>query len=282
MNGSLSTGVSALKSFTKGIETIGNNIANVNSTAFKRSRVEYAQNFVDTLERSSAAPGDGEPNTSSRLQVGGGVQIDAISTNFTQGSLVTTGLDTDLAIDGRGFFQLREVDSTGQPIGVDMFTRAGNFRIDETGFIVNPDGFRLVGTNDLDINVAFTTTNGVSLEAVRFDTTGNVKLLLSDGTVDSSRGTVKLQDFRDPQALIQEGKGIFTNNINDSAGRLTTSVTAGTDGLGLIRSNTLELSNVDLTEEFSNMITTQRSFQAGARIITTTDQLLSEAVNLKR
>jgi flagellar hook protein FlgE len=282
MNGSLSTGVSALKSFTKGIETIGNNIANVNSTAFKRSRVEYAQNFVDTLERSSAAPGDGEPNTSSRLQVGGGVQIDAISTNFTQGSLVTTGLDTDLAIDGRGFFQLREVDSTGQPIGVDMFTRAGNFRIDETGFIVNPDGFRLVGTNDLDINVAFTTTNGVSLEAVHFDTTGNVKLLLSDGTVDSSRGTVKLQDFRDPQALIQEGKGIFTNNINDSAGRLTTSVTAGTDGLGLIRSNTLELSNVDLTEEFSNMITTQRSFQAGARIITTTDQLLSEAVNLKR
>jgi flagellar hook protein FlgE len=282
MNGSLSTGVSALKSFTKGIETIGNNIANVNSTAFKRSRVEYAQNFVDTLERSSAAPGDGEPNTSSRLQVGGGVQIDAISTNFTQGSLVTTGLATDLAIDGRGFFQLREVDTTGQPIGTEMFTRAGNFKIDETGFIVNPDGFRLVGTNDLDINVAFATTNGVSLEAVRFDTTGGVNLLLSDGTVDTSRGTVKLQDFRDPQALIQEGKGIFTNNVNDSAGRLTTSVTAGTDGLGLIRSNTLELSNVDLTEEFSNMITTQRSFQAGARIITTTDQLLSEAVNLKR
>jgi len=107
MNGALSTGVSALKSFTKGIETIGNNIANVNSTAFKRSRVEYAQNFVDTLERSSAAPGNGEPNTSSRLQVGGGVQIDAVSTNFTQGSLVTTGVSTDLAIDGKGFFSFK-------------------------------------------------------------------------------------------------------------------------------------------------------------------------------
>lgn len=281
MNGALSTGVSALKSFTKGIETIGNNIANVNSTAFKRSRVEYAQNFVDTLERSSAAPGDGEPNTSSRLQIGGGTQIDAISTNFAQGSLVSTGVSTDLAIDGRGFFHLREVDDAGALIGTDMFTRAGNFKMDEQGFLVNPDGFRLIGTDDTFIDVSYTPTGTETLEAIQIDVNGQVTQILSDGT-SVAKSVVRLQDFRDPQGLIQKGKAIFTNNINDSAGLITTAQVPGEGGLGLVRSNTLELSNVDLTEEFSQMITTQRSFQAGARIITTTDQLLSEAVNLKR
>jgi flagellar hook protein FlgE len=282
MNGALSTGVSALKSFSKGIETIGNNIANVNSTAFKRSRVEYAQNFVDTLERSSAASGNGEPNTSSRLQMGGGVQIDAISTNFTQGSFVSTGVSTDLAIDGRGFFNLREFDDAGAAVGTDMFTRSGNFRIDEEGNLVNTDGFRLIGTDDTFINVAYTPKTTEVLESVEIDVKGQVSLLLSDGTTDTTKGVVRLQNFRDPQGLNEQGKGIFTNNNNDSAGVIAAAQIPGDSGLGLIRSKTLELSNVDLTEEFSQMITTQRSFQAGARIITTTDQLLSEAVNLKR
>ncbi len=283
MNNTINIGVSALKSFAKGIETIGDNIANVNSTAHKSSRLEYSENFVETLERSSAAPGNGnQPLGSARLQLGGGVQIDAVSQDFSQGAIKTTGFATDLALEGRGFFHVKEVDTAGGATGNEFYTRAGNFRLDQTGFLVTTDGFRVQQIGGADINLAYTANDGRTLEAVDIDLNGQVRLMLSDGTIDTTRGIIQVSDFRDSQGLVKQGKGYFENDSNDSAGLITEFNQAGLGGLGKVRARSLEQSNVDLTEQFAEMITTQRSFQAGARIITTADQLLTEAVNLKR
>ena len=323
---SLNSGVSALKSFTKGIEVIGNNIANVNTTAFKASRVNYSESFSDILRRSNASPSDGTGSNLTSVQVGTGVQIGDISSRFSQGSINTTGITSDLAIAGEGFFQVR--DPAG---GREYATRSGIFRVDDRGNFVTPHGLRVQGlgggsisyqatsqdgeliftpigtapaqVGDIDLSFNLAVGSGISnatagsfsdtavearapsLDATEIDEFGNIRFLLSNG--DSySPGRVLLFNFRDPQALVREGNGLYS--AFDSAGvigggTLSASDNApGSKGLGTIQAGALELSNVDLTEEFANVISTQRSFQAGARILTVSDDILQEVVNLKR
>ena len=325
---SLTSGVAALRSFAKGLEVIGDNIANVATTGFKGSRARYEDSFSDVLRRSAPAPADGNGSNTSAMQVGSGVQVASIRQKFTQGALTTTGVGTDLGIAGNGFFRVRDSVS-----GSDFVTRAGDFRLDSNGFVVTNAGMRVQGLNDgtatfeatvingkltfaktastpaaavgdLKIDADLTIANGglvngtggaftdaeVEAAAPRIDSftidpTGNVVLFMSNG--DSfNRGQALLQSFRDPSALMREPGNLFSGL--DSAGPIggltltAANNTPGGGGLGNIQSGTLELSNVDLTEEFADLITTQRSFQAGSRVITVSDQVLEDVVNLKR
>jgi flagellar hook protein FlgE len=325
--GTLTSGVSALQSFSKGMEVIGDNIANVNTTAFKGSQAEYADAFGDILRNSASSPSSGNGSDTITMQIGEGVKVDSVKANFGQGTLNPTGVPTDFGISGNGFFQVRDTSGGGT-----YATRAGNFRVDDQGYLTTTQGYRVQGLSDgggvftasvdangklnyvlssttapstvgdLKINLDTTVANGTlvnntggaftnaeieanapKINGFGVNSTGDIVLQLSDGET-LTRGTVLLQNYQDPNALTRVQGNLYTSLQNaNPIGGLTLSATNNTPskaGNGSIEQGTLELSNVDLTQEFSNLINTQRSFQAGSRVITTADQVLQEIVNL--
>jgi flagellar hook protein FlgE len=278
--GTLTSGVSALRTFSKGLEVIGNNIANINTTGYKSSQATFADSFSNTLRAS--APSSGSTSSQSAIQVGTGVQLSTIQTNFNQGALNSTGNITDLGVSGKGFFIVKDATS-----GTQYATRDGQFRVDDNGFLVTSGGLRVqgkVGAAVADIQIGASLPVGAQLQNISFDTSGHLIESYSDGT-SATTAQIQLQSFSDPSALMREGSNLFTGLT--SAGPLGGGVLAGSNdpgsnGLGLIQSGTLESSNVDLTDQFSQLITTQRSFQAGSRLITVSDSVLEDIVNLKR
>jgi flagellar hook protein FlgE len=266
---SFTSGVSAVKTFGKSLEVIGDNIANVNTTGFKGSRTTNQDNFSQTFERSSAGV-DPVPATFA-MQVGSGTSVASISQKFIQGVLSTTGSPADIGIAGNGFFQVIN------PSNNETFvSRAGDFRVDNQGFFTTPQGYRLQG-KDGDIKLA-TPPEDATLESYSINSTGVLREYYSDGT-SKETNTIVLQNFINPNALMKTGMNLFTGM--DAAGPIE-AAQAGTAGLGLVKQGTLELSNVDLTQEFSDLILAQRAFQAGSRIITVSDSVMEEIVNLKR
>jgi flagellar hook protein FlgE len=284
----MGSGVSALRTFMKGLEVIGNNIANVNTTSFKASEAKYTDSFSNILQRS--APSGEDTSNTAATGVGTGVKLAGVATNFSQGSLSSTGRDTDLGISGAGFFRVKNpVD------GAEFASRAGDFRWTDQGYLVTPQGFRVQGATGTglgtvgDIKLG-TPPASTQRQSVTIDRTGNVVEFYSDGT-SAITNRLLLQSFNDPSALVSEGGNLYSGliaagPIGSAAGSsalLTTGVNdPGTNGLGTIQAGTLELSNVDLTDQFANLITTQRSFQAGSRLITVSDSVLEDIVNLKR
>jgi len=286
--GTLTSGVSAMRSFTKGLEVIGNNIANVNTTGYKGSNAKFEEGFSNTLRGST--PSSGSSSNLSSIQVGTGVKLASINGNFTQGALSPTGTATDLGISGNGFFRVvNPVDSS------EFATRAGDFRLDDNGYLVTTKGFRVQGLTGGSATAILSTTAGnirlgtppgtTQLQSFSIDRQGNFIEFYSDGS-SATTNKLLLQTYRDPSALQRVGDNLFTGFTAAGAvgGVALTAAnnSPGTTGLGSIESGTLELSNVDLTEQFANMITTQRSFQAASRIVTVSDSVLEEIVNLKR
>jgi flagellar hook protein FlgE len=288
--GTLTSGVSAMRAFTKGLEVIGNNIANVNTVGYKGSNVSFADSFSNTMR--SSAPSAASTSNQSAIQVGTGVQISQISTKFTQGALSTTGLNTDLGISGNGFFLVKN-PADGQQFA----TRAGNFRMDDGGHLVTYQGYRVQGATGGvggatpaapsafgDIQLG-TPPAGTELTSFSISPSGSLTEFYSDGT-SVTTNQVLLQNYSDPSALMKQGDNLFTGF--SAAGTIGPAIPApasnapGGNGLGSIQAGTLELANVDLTDEFANMITTQRSFQASSRLITVSDTVLEDIVNLKR
>jgi flagellar hook protein FlgE len=271
---SLSSGVSAMEQFQQSLDVIGNNIANVNTTGFKSARVDFADSLGQTLSKNGAGVS---------MQVGTGVTTSNIANQFTTGAINTTGTPTDLAISGGGFFIVRD------PISNEQFvTRSGDFQLDSEGFLVTPSGMRAQGYSDSglttmgDLQVDATGAPSGSTGSVRdysFSTDGKLTVVLSDGS-SFTRGQVLLQNFRSPQSLIKEGNNLYSGVTG--AGPLDQPSAPRSNGLGFIVGSSLEASNVDLANEFAKMITAQRGFQASARVITTSDEVLQELVNLKR
>jgi len=292
---SFNSGVSAVKTFSKSLEVIGDNIANVNSTGFKGSRVTNQDNFSETLVRSSATNGD-IPGANS-MQIGSGTSVASISQQFTQGVLSTTGGPADLGISGKGFFKVQ--NPTTSEI---FYTRAGDFRITDKGNLVTNEGYNVMSGPDI-ITIpqtktatgaqAGTTTSPISLQSYKIAKDGNVTAYYSDGTTLTSLNTatsqqaqpssslkqIFLTSFANPNAL-QRASGNLLSNVGDAAAG--TEATNSATQPGDIIQGTLELSNVDLTQQFSDLIVAQRAFQAGSRVITVSDSVLEEIVNLKR
>lgn len=285
--GTLTSGVSALRTFGKGLEVIGNNIANINTTGYKSSNASFAESFSNTLRGS--APSDGTASSQSSMQVGTGVQLAGISTNFSQGALTSTGNVTDLGISGGGFFIVKEATS-----GIQFASRDGTFRFDDQGYLITQGGLRVQGLTGGsagtppsaigDIRIGQALPAGAELQSISFDKGGNLIEFFSDGT-SATTNRVQLQNFSDTSALTREGSNLYS--ALSAAGPIGGGILAGsndpnTSGLGAIQSGVLEQSNVDLTAQFSELITTQRSFQAGSRLITVSDSILEDVVNLKR
>jgi len=223
---SFTSGVSAVKTFGKSLEVIGDNIANVNTTGFKGSRTTNQDNFSQTFERSSAGV-DPVPATFA-MQVGSGTSVASISQKFIQGVLSTTGSPADIGIAGNGFFQV--INPSNNEVFV---SRAGDFRIDNQGFFTTPQGFRLQG-KDGDIKLQ-TPPEDATLESYSISSTGVLREYYSDGT-SKDTNTIVLQNFTNPNALMKTGMNLFTGM--DAAGPIE-AAQAGTAGLGLVKQGTL-------------------------------------------
>jgi flagellar hook protein FlgE len=313
---SLHNGVSALKSVSDGLQVLGNNIANVGSLGYKSSRANYSDNFYMHINEVTKSGKEGKNLVlNSQNSAGTGVHLSSVSTNFNQGVLENTGLDLDLAIEGEalpnggGFFEvehdIHEYDyPENQPpvikntVTKTLYTRVGSFQQDKDGHLVTRGsiGAYLLDTKGERIKIE----HDGDLLARRIEQDGSINLVVSINGQDKieSVGQIKLVNFTRPQYLKNEGNGYFSEPKNEDkngnliapeekgvqagmAGKIE-NVNPGTGANGKIKQYALELSNVDLTNEFAMMITHQRAFQAGSRVVTTSDSILSEAVNLKR
>jgi flagellar hook protein FlgE len=189
------------------------------------------------------------------------------------------------AIAGEGFFTVKDPST-----GITYATRDGSFEVDPDGYLVTGSGLRVQGFSDaglttrgdlkLDATGATGAAAGARMASFSIDSQGKMQVVLNDGSAAFVRGQVLLQNFTTPQALTKEGSNLFGNLAN--AGPLAQTAVPDAGGLGEIASGQLEMSNVDLAGEFTNLITAQRGFQANSRIITTSDELLQEIINLKR
>jgi flagellar hook protein FlgE len=300
---SFNSGVSAVKTFSKSLEVIGDNIANVNTTGFKGSRVTNQDNFSETLQYSSAGAGGGAGGAgggasgTNAMQIGSGTSVASISQQFTQGVLTTTGGPADLGISGKGFFKVKNAANEF------FYTRAGDFRLDNTGNLLTNQGLNVVDVSGAAINIPpsqGTGTAAANLQSFQIAKDGTISAYYSDGKIFKSTGStpaptnplacaaIGLTTFANPNALMRTGDNLLSN------GALTTGADGGPAGAtaattpvqnstyGDIIQGTLELSNVDLTQQFSDLIVAQRAFQAGSRVITVSDSVMEEIVNLKR
>jgi flagellar hook protein FlgE len=282
---SMYSGISGMKNFQVKLDVIGNNIANVNTYGFKKGRTTFkdmvsqqiagasGQQIINNIEKGGTNP----------KQVGLGSQLATIDTIHTQGSLQTTGRPLDLSISGDGFFVLGKGNNVNGTLTDVVYTRAGNFYLDVNGDIVNADGLYVAAvTKDASGNVT-----GIQAP-INIPSTAKSFSIGSDGTVtyvDANgnlvqAGQIAIAKFANPDGLEKTGANNFKNTPNSGAPQYD--IAGGTKGAGTIVSGTLEMSNVDLSEEFTEMIVAQRGFQANTRIITTSDEILQELVNLKR
>ncbi|WP_400247233.1 flagellar basal body rod protein FlgG [Niallia sp. JL1B1071] len=292
---SLYSGISGMKNFQTKLDVTGNNIANVNTYGFKKGRVTFSD-LISQTTAAATAPSQTTGGINAK-QVGLGAQIASIDTLHTQGSMQTTGRILDLAISGDGYFVLRSPGAT-----TDYYTRAGNFYLDGDRNIVATNGMQLQVENgitsyEVTVNENGSTTTAVErvtanppVSGTKIPETAQSYSISADGKITyvdengqtQEAGQILMAKVANPEGLTKSGANLYqaSNNSGDLAtGGLVTSGVAGT---GSINSGFLEMSNVDLSEEFTDMIVSQRGFQANTKIITTSDEILQELVNLKR
>jgi flagellar hook protein FlgE len=265
---SMYSGISGLRNFQTKLDVIGNNIANVNTYGFKKGRTIFKDLISQTVSGASGPTAGGERGGVNAKQVGLGSQIAAIDTIHTGGSTQFTGNTLDLAIAGDGFFTVGEDGGENK-----VYTRAGNFYLDNVGDIVTGDGRYLLDENDGKMNIDPTA------QSMSVGQDGTVSYVDATGVLTTLPNSIQLAKFANTGGLIKVGGNYFAESTNSGVPTSNAPLTGGT---GAIESGFLEMSNVDLAEEFTDMIVAQRGFQANTRIITTSDEILQELVNLKR
>jgi flagellar hook protein FlgE len=274
------------------MDVIANNIANVNTVGYKSSRTVFQDVFSQTSRAAGAPTAVAEGATgayggTNPMQIGLGVKTAAIDVQHTQSAFQTTDNALDLAIQGDGYFV---IDSGGTP----LYTRAGNFYLDNAGSLVTADGSYVLGAAATEGEPAISIGSGeddTALSVINLDGWTGISIDSNgviwgfdnsgedDATVKTAAATIAIATFVNPPGLEKQGNSTFlqTPNSGEAVYRLPR-----TGGAGSVEAGRLEMSNVDLSAEFTDMIITQRGFQANSRIITTSDTLLEELINLKR
>lgn len=262
-----------MKNFQTKLDVIGNNIANVNTFGFKKGRATFKDALNQTVSSASAAGNvTGGKNA---IQVGLGSTLATVDTVHTNSSLQTTGRTLDLGIEGDGYFVLGDID--GESL---KYTRAGNFYLDQNGYLVNEDGLYVMSgsTDTIEGPIQVIDPDADDISSFSISSTGEINIVDSSG-VPTSAGTIALATFSNSSGLSKVGNNTYEASSNSGDPKFGV---VGDPGKGNIASGFLEMSNVDLSEEFTEMIVAQRGFQANTRIITTSDEILQELVNLKR
>ena len=259
---SLWTAATGMQAQTSNIDVISNNLANVNTAGFKRSRADFQDLLYDNL-RPAGAPSGNSGQLPTGLQIGHGTRAVSTQKIFVQGDFQNTQNELDMAIEGQGFFQI--VQGNGDI----AYTRAGNFKIDSEGRIVSPVGFLL----EPEISVP------VDALSVSISSTGIVSVLQAGQTAATEVGTLELARFINPAGLQSIGRNLY---IQTSASGEATTGQPGEDGFGTIAQGYLEMSNVSVVDEMVNMITAQRAYEINSKAIQSADEMLQTANNMKR
>lgn len=294
---SLYSGVTGLKSQQTKMDVISNNIANVGTTGFKSGRVRF-QDMISQVEANAQGAVDGGAGGSNAQEVGLGVQVSGIDTVMGGGSLQTTGRALDFGIqNGDNSFFVVSNQHDGQ--GNMQYTRDGGFYIDENNHLVTASGMRVMGytgnedgsdvpiedengeplaVSGIEIALPSEAPDDAELQSYLIDDTGLI--IATDGAGETYEiGRIALASFSNPDGLEKAGGNLYNQSENSG---VAINGAPGEDGYGQVRSGFLEMSNVDLANEFTEMIVTSRAYQANSRSITTSDEMLQELLSLKR
>lgn len=242
------------------LDVISNNLANVSTNGFKRSRAVFEDLLYQTL-RQPGAQSSQQTQIPSGLQVGTGSRPVATARNFSQGSLQQTGNSLDLAINGQGFFQIQ------MPDGTTAYSRDGSFQLDSNGQIVTPNGFPLQPSITIPANTV----------AISVGQDGTVTVTQSGVATPVQVGTIQVATFINNGGLQPLGQNLYQETASSGS---PTPNTPGLNGAGLLNQGYVEASNVNVVEELVNLIQTQRAFEINSRAIQTSDQILAKLTQL--
>jgi flagellar hook protein FlgE len=273
---SMFAAISGLKAHQVMLDVTAADIANVNTVGYKASRMTF-RDSLSQLQRGGAAPGPGQGG-SNAAQVGLGSQVGSIDNQMGGGALQTTGNTFDVAISGEGWFRVGSSTAPAVPTAL-QYTRAGNFTTNDQGYVTTQDGQYVLGRTapggagtDALIQIPAGSAN------VSIGQDGSVTYQPGGGGARATAGYLSIAKFENQSAL--ERRGGNTWSAGPNTGPENVSTPGGTYGLTV--AGAVEMSNVDLAAEFTNMITAQRGFQANSRVISTADQMLQDLVNLTR
>ena len=236
------------------LTTISNNLANVSTTGFKRDRADF-EDLLYQIRRQPGGQSSQDSELPTGLQLGTGVRIAGTQKIFTAGSLQTTEQPLDMAVNGRGFFQVL------MPDGTTGYTRDGSFQVNAQGELVTSSGYT--------VQPSITIPNGA--QSVTIGSDGVVTVQLAGQSAPTQVGSIQLVDFINTAGLQPRGENLL---LETAASGTAQAGTPGLDGLGTIASGSLESSNVNVVEELVNMIETQRAYEMNSKAIQTTDQML--------
>ena len=311
---SLFSGISGLRVNQTMLDVTGNNISNANTVGFKSSQTVFSDTLSQMLTAAAAPAASGNTGGTDPVQIGLGVQVAAVKTNFTQGANETTGVATDMMLSGDGFFVVNDGQNN-------YLTRAGAFSFDQDGDMVAPDGKYVqgyagisgynadgspsysadtgaAGLSKLNLtSMAQNATQAAHDSGLTDSTGGPVKVgdalqsyeIGSDGTVTGTfaggeklaLGRIAVANVQNPQGLEKSGDSEYVASANSGTVVFATAGANTTVGQnGKITTGALEMSNVDLSSEFTNLILAQRGFEASSKVITTSDTVLGDLINM--
>ncbi|WP_300532126.1 flagellar basal-body rod protein FlgG [Maricaulis sp.] len=258
----LTTAATGMEAQQLNVEVISNNLANMNTTGFKRQRAEFQDLLYQNVASVGADSSDAGTIVPTGVQVGLGVETASIYRITEQGSMTQTGNDLDLAISGRGYFRVQ------LPSGADAYTRAGNFALSPDGQIVTADGYTVApgiavpqGTRSVSINQQ-----------------GQVQAMIDGQTAPQTVGQLELVTFFNEGGLDAMGDNLY---LESAASGAASAGTPGSPGYGTIRQGFVEGSNVNAVSEITSLIQAQRAYEMNARVITAADEMLSTSANLR-
>lgn len=242
------------------MDVIANNLANVSTNGFKRSRAVFEDLLYQNIRQPGAQTSQ-QTQLPSGLQLGTGVRPVATERIFTQGNLQQTGNDKDVAIQGAGFFQVL------LPDGTTAYTRDGSFQVDSQGQLVTASGF--------PVQPSITIPAGSQAMTIARD--GTVSVVTASSATATQVGTLQLATFINPAGLLGKGENLF---VETGASGNPTVNTPGTNSTGILSQGYVETSNVNVVEELVNMIQTQRAYEINSKAITTSDQMLQKLTQM--
>lgn len=252
--------VTGMRASETSLDNIANNLANLNTTAYKPGRVAFQDMLYTTLKAPGATNGNSE--IPAGIQLGHGTKVAEVSKQFKQGALRESGGDLDMAIEGQGFFEVV------MPDGTSAYTRDGSFRATSTGEVVTVEGYRVAnfpaipaGTTDITIAPD-----------------GSLTLVVDGSTVTGQQ--ISLARFANPEGLRSMGHNLYA--ASESSGPAETGLAPGENGIGQIVQRYLETSSVNAAEELVNMILTQRAYEANSKAIKASDEMSAMANNMQR
>tara|TARA_R110002096_G_scaffold134014_1_gene285038 strand:- start:94 stop:879 length:786 start_codon:yes stop_codon:yes gene_type:complete len=258
----LSTAATGMLAQQLNIDVLSNNIANMNTTGFKRSRAEFQDLLYQNIERVGANSSDAGTVTPSGIQVGAGVRTAGVYRISDQGAMQNTGNQYDIAINGKGFFRIQ------LPDGQDAYTRAGSFQVDQNGQLVTPEGYPVqpavnipAGTIDITINEQ-----------------GQINAKLDGQPAPQNVGQFDIAIFANEGGLEAIGGNLYLESQASGAANLST---PGQDGFGTVFQGFLENSNVNAVGEITAMISAQRAYDLNSKVIQTADEMLQSANQLR-